>query len=107
MSVLARVVVKSGLRGVGRDVGRSDDGVVVLFEGTLAVPVVAWVVMLPERIINGEVEPRDPIASVSGFGFGGCCGHPSEVGHDVSVGLVDLPVGCVVCAYDGGVVLGL
>ena len=41
------------------------------------------------------------------FRLGSGGGEPPEVGHDVAVGLEDLPVGGVVSAYDGGVVLGL
>ena len=63
--------------------------------------------MLPEGVIHGKVEPCYPVGAVGGFRFGSDGGEPPEVGHDVAVGLEDLPVGGVVSAYDGGVVLGL
>ncbi len=63
---------------------------------------VAGVVMLPERVIDGKVEPCDPVGTVSRFRLGSGGGKPSEVGHDVAVCLEDLPVGGVVGAYDEG-----
>lgn len=60
VTVLAGVVVETGLRGgyfrligLGGDAGGTDNGVVVLFEGALAVPVVAGVVVLLEGGVNG------------------------------------------------------
>ena len=42
-----------------------------------------------------------------GPGVGGGGRHPAEVGEDVFLCLELLPVGCLVCAEDGGVVLCL
>lgn len=107
LSILSRVVFKTALwlvDGVVEVIG-TVDGVVGLFEGTLAVPSVAWVVLGPEGIVDGEGELLFPKLPVGRLRIGGCCGHPPEVWHDILVTQEGLPVSRVVSADDRCVVL--
>lgn len=106
VAVLSGVVFEPTLWRVDAvEVVGSVDGIVGLFEGALAVPSVAGVVLGPERVVDGECELLFPKLPMGRFGIGGCCGHPPEVWHDVLVTEKRLPVGRVVGSDDGGVVL--
>ena len=60
---------------------------------------------VPEGVVDGEDGVPEDLVVGTGVGRGG--GHPSEVGEDVGLGLELLPLGGLLCAEDGGVVLGL
>ena len=67
MSVFARIVFKPTLR-LGRfHVIRTVDRFISSFERALAVPAVARVMIVPERIIDGQRELLEPIGSVCAF----------------------------------------
>lgn len=65
VSVLSGIVLESALRWVDAvDVVRSVDGFVCGFEGALAVPSVAGVMLGPEGVVDGEGEFLFPILPV-------------------------------------------
>ena len=67
MSVFARIVFKSTL-WLGRfHVIRTVDRFISSFERAFAVPTVPRVMIVPERIIDGQRELLEPIGSVCAF----------------------------------------
>lgn len=63
MAVLSGIILQStlGLIDVVIEVGRAVDGIVGLFEGALAVPSVARMVLGPEGIVDREGELCLPV----------------------------------------------
>lgn len=86
VSILSGVVFEAALWWVDAvDVVWPVDGIVCGFEGALAVPSVAGVVLGPEGVVDGEREFLFPKLPVGRLGVGGCCRHPAEVRHNVLV----------------------
>ena len=86
VSVLSGVVLEAALWRVdGVDVVWPVDGIVCGFEGALAVPSVARVMLGPEGVVDGECELLFPKLPMGGLRIGGCCRHPPEVRHDILV----------------------
>ena len=107
VAILSRIVFESALWRVNAvEVIGPVDGIVGLFEGTLAVPSVAGVMLGPEGVVDGECELLFPKLPMGGLRIGRCRWHPPEVRHDILVAEERLPVGRVVGTDDGGVVLG-
>ena len=67
MPVLSRIVFKSTLWLGKFHVIRTVDRFISSFERALAVPAVARVMIVPERIIDGQRELLEPIGSVCAF----------------------------------------
>ena len=86
VAVLSGIVFEPTLWRVDAvEVVGSVDGIVGLFEGALAVPSVAGVVLGPERVVDGECELLFPKLPMGRLRIGRCCGHPPEVRHDILV----------------------
>ena len=67
MSVLSRIVFKPTLWLCRFEVIRTVDRFISSFERAFAVPSIARVMIVPERIIDGQRELLEPIGSVCAF----------------------------------------
>ena len=86
MPILSRIVLKTALWRVDAvEVIGTVDGIVGLFEGTLAVPSVARVMFGPEGVVDGECELLFPKLPMGRLRIGRCRRHPPEVWHDILV----------------------
>lgn len=60
------------------------------FEGAVTVPAVAWTMLIPEGMVDGEDGVPEDLMVGTGMDGGGW--HPSEIGEDVGLGLELLPL---------------
>ena len=80
--ILSRIVLQASLRLCWLHVFGTDHWVIGCFERTLAVPTVAWVVLIPEWVIHWKGKLHLPIGTVATLWLLGSGRHPSEVWQD-------------------------
>ena len=107
VSIFAWIILQSSL-WLGRfHICRTNYWVVGGFEGALAIPSVAWVVFVPERIIDRECKLHEPVCSMAALWLVRCSRHPTEVWEYVFIALELSPVGSSMSSNDGCVIFGL
>ena len=124
---LGGVLVQAGLgtvaaklealgRGCGVFVGGFEGAVTVVpFGHVRAKPAVAWAMLIPEGMVDGEEDGVAPFGRVQekpedlmvGTGMDGGGWHPSEVGEDIGLGLELLPLDGLLGTEHSCAVLGL
>ena len=107
MTVFARIVFKSTLRLCGFQFSGTHYRVIGSLQWAFAVPTVSRVMVVPERVIDGQRELHAPVGSVCAFRLWWRGWHPSEVWEDVFVPFKLLPVSSCMCTDYSGVILCL